>query len=287
MKKNCVRLNGIIRYNITEFMRYFFYFIDLIFIIVLLLNDITIVLKSNSNVNKAMYIFIFILTVVILLKLLYKLYKIINYINGQENIAEEIIKINGYESKYEKSIAKPIVNFFRRILVRCSFKKTFLKIIILGLIMIGLGYGALNNRYISKVLSIISIYYFITRPLHYFVVFYNDFKNKIKKNTIENAERKIRYIKLTVSNYIKINLEFCILIYILKYVGWTFINIKINTYFELFYTVLTGNLNATTSVEMFIDLLRIATLGMVVTLNLACYMDLDIKSKNTDKKIKI
>ncbi|WP_163236413.1 hypothetical protein, partial [Clostridium perfringens] len=91
-------------------------------------------------------------------------------------------------------------------------------------------------------------------------------------------------IELALSNYIKIILEFCILIYILKYMRWAFKEIEVNTFFELFNIVISGELKANTGLEILINILRIGTLGMVITVSLATYMSLQVKKDNLDEK---
>ncbi|HGG0418895.1 TPA: hypothetical protein ACJFE8_003741, partial [Clostridium sporogenes] len=171
----------------------------------------------------------------------------------------------------------------KEIIVKISLGQTLF--IGVGIVVMGI-FTLLSkkNKVIEVVIAVIVIYYFIMRSVHYCIVFYEDFKNKVNKGFVKSPEEKVRYIKLALLNYVKIILEFSILIYVFKYMGWAFGKIDINTFFELVYFIVSGKLEATTTIEMFINLLRIATLAMLITLNLATYMSLEIKNIDNNMK---
>ncbi|HHD2730670.1 hypothetical protein QTH05_00150 [Clostridium perfringens] len=259
---------------ISKIMKYFFFSIDLNFIsLIFFINLKTIILKSKFNINSLTYVIVFLLILFINMNYIYKFNLVINEINDKENFIKYIIETKKYKN-----------NSIRASFIKIFFRHSLITIIFLSLIMILFGSLALINSFIANIVSFLSVIYFITRPMHYCFVFYNDFKNKTKYNEVKDPEKKIRYINLTLSNYIKIILEFCILIYILKYMRWAFTEIKINTFFELVNIVISGELKANTGLEILINILRIGTLGMVTTLSLATYMSLQVKRENLDEK---
>ncbi|EDT16589.1 TPA: hypothetical protein I9Z33_001187 [Clostridium perfringens] len=263
-----------IRIKISKIMEYFFFSIDFNFIsLIFFINLKTIILKSEFNINSLTYIFVFLLLLFFNINCIYKLNLVINEIEDKENFIKYIIETKKYKNKNIRA------NF-----IKIFFRHSLIISIFLSVIMILFGSLALINSFIANIVSFLSVIYFITRPMHYCFVFYNDFKNKTTHNEVKDPEKKIRYINLTLSNYIKIILEFCILIYILKYMRWGFTEIKINTFFELVNIVISGELKANTGLEILINILRIGTLGMVTTLSLATYMSLQVKRENLDEK---
>lgn len=270
-----------IKDKISEVMKYFFYFIDLVFISFILLNNTIHKFKDEASNDEIFYI---IITGLVIIIALYCIHKIDEYVskekieNDRMDLLEKIIEVNDYKKSDSDPRYKKYYKFFKRSILEVALKNT----IFLGIFMYIIGYISLQNKYIEEFVVIISVYYFIMRVIHYWVVFYKDFKNKNNKGTVQTAYKKNRYIELALFNYVKIILEFCILIYIFKYMGWQFVNIKIDTYFELVYIVVMGNLEATTSIEMLINLSRIITLGFVITLNLATYMSLEVENKSAD-----
>lgn len=265
--------------RISESMKYFFYFIDLVFISLILCKNTIHILEKELISDKVVYVSI---TFIAIFLLFYCIYKIDTYVDygtstsDKMDLVDKIIKRNYCTVRDSDSWYRKIKINIKIKIAEISLRKT----INLGIIIVFIGVLALLNEKIKIVVAIISIFYFLMRPVHYCVVFLKDFKNKISRRMVDNAEQKMRYITLSLLNYVKIILEFCILIYLLKYMGWAFVNIEINTFFELLYTIVLGDLKASTSIEMFINLLRIATLGMVITLNLATYMSLEIKGKD-------
>lgn len=279
--KSDIELKGI-KEKISEAMKYFFYFVDLVFISFILFKNTIQIVKFEVIHNKILYIS---MTTVVIFIGMYCIHKINENVSNKNNIrdkkdlVEKIIEIKGYKNKVMDSRYKKVTNFFYRSIVRISLKRT----ILLGIFMFIVGFLSLQNKCVEIHVASISVFYFLMRPVHYSIVFYIDFKNKIHKTVVDSSDQKMRYITLALSNYVKIILEFCILIYILKYMGWAFVNIEINTFFELVYLIVVGNLDAITSIEMFINLLRIVSLGIVLTLNLSTYMALEVVNKNIDK----
>lgn len=252
-----------IKQKMPEFMRYFFYCIDLIFISLILFKNTISIFKYESIYNKILYIGITSISI----------YFLMYCINKMHEIAINKNKVIDSADEKETNLFKIIIFSLKGKIILC------IAIIIIALI-------SLQNKCTETLVANISVFYFIMRPIHYYVVFYRDFKNKNHNSVVRTSDKKISYVELALFNYVKITLEFCILIYILKYMGWAFANIEINTYFELVYVLVTGNLKVTTGIEMFIDFLRIIILGMLITLNLATYMSLEVKSKNGDNNIK-
>lgn len=256
--------------QVSEAMKYLFYFIDLLIIFIILLKNTLSKFKANIIIDEFLYATI---TVIVFFITVYSVIKF-RYCVEEYELVKKIIRFNQYEENGELK-----GNSIKKKIVEISFSKY---IYIIGGAIIFIGCSVLVNKTIKIVVAPIVIYYFIMRTVHYWVVFYEDFKNKLSKKFSVSSDKKMRYIKLALLNYVKIVLEFSILIYILKYMGWAFVNIKINTYFELVHFIVSGKLEATTTIEIFINLLRIATLAMVLTLNLAIYMALDVKKENNN-----
>lgn len=278
MKKNSNK--GIdserIRKSISESMKYFFYFIDLIIIVFILIKNYINIFKTRTTIDKIVYAFIILMVIFTIYYCVDKINEIIvkeNIAKSSKDLVEEIIECNNYILKNEKSAYVKTKKYIKASIVKISLKRTKL----LGYIMIIIGIFSLQNKFVEIIILGIIILYFFMRPVHYYIVFYKDFKNKISKKRTYTIEEKNRYITLALLNYVKIILEFCILIYTLKYIGLAFIHIETNTFFELVYNVVIGNLEVKTSLEMVINLLRIASLGMVISLNLAAYMSLEVK----------
>ncbi|MGL4731989.1 MAG: hypothetical protein ACRCW0_10475 [Clostridium sp.] len=263
-KKKLEELSCIKEY-ISEVMKYFFYFIDLVLILIILFRNTIHILKTNMIYDRIFYISI---TTIVMFLALYYCHKISSCVK-QEELIKKIIEFN----KYKKN---GIFNKIKEIIVKISLGQTLL----IGVSIVIVGIFAFENKKNEVVIAVIVIYYFIMRLVHYWIVFYEDFKNKVSKRFVKSPEKKIRYIKLALSNYVKIILECSILTYVLKHMGWAFGKININTFFELVYFIVSGKLEATTTVEMFIDILRMSTLAMVITLNLATYMSLEVKDDN-------
>ena len=273
-EKNSEKNIGGMRSTISKIMKYFFFSIDLNFVsLIFFINLKTIILKSKFNINSLTYVIVFLLILFLNINYIYKFNLVINEINNKENFIKYIIETKKYKN-----------NSIRTNFIKIFFRHSLITIIFLSLIMIYFGSLVLINNYVANIVSFLSVIYFITRPMHYCFVFYNDFKNKTKYNEVKKPKEKIKYIELALSNYIKIILEFCILIYILKYMRWAFKEIEVNTFFELFNIVISGELKANTGLEILINILRIGTLGMVITVSLATYMSLQVKKDNLDEK---
>ncbi|EJP6471751.1 hypothetical protein NHI66_001007 [Clostridium botulinum] len=267
-----------IKEHISEVMKYFFYFIDLVIISIILLKNTIHILKTNMICDRIFYI---IITTIVMFFTSYCRRKVGSCVKKEELI-KKIIEFNEYKKK-EENLCKSIINKIKEIIVKISLGQTLPVCALIAIIGI-FTLMSKKNKVFEVFVAVIIIYYFIMRSVHYCIVFYEDFKNKVNKGFVKSPEKKIRYIKLALLNYIKIILEFSILIYVFKYMGWAFGKIDINTFFELVYFIVSGKLEAATTIEMFINLLRIATLAMVITLNLATYMSLEIK--NIDNNIK-
>ncbi|AVP64733.1 hypothetical protein C3B64_10835 [Clostridium botulinum] len=267
-----------IKEHISEVMKYFFYFVDLVIILIILLKNTIHILKTNMIYDRVFYIII--ITIIIFFAS-YCRRKVSSCVK-KEDLIKKIIEFNEYKKKRE-NLCKSIINKIKEIIVKISLGQTLF--IGVGIVVMGI-FTLLSkkNKVIEVVIAVIVIYYFIMRSVHYCIVFYEDFKNKVNKGFVKSPEEKVRYIKLALLNYVKIILEFSILIYVFKYMGWAFGKIDINTFFELVYFIVSGKLEATTTIEMFINLLRIATLAMVITLNLATYMSLEIKNIDNNMK---
>ncbi|WP_434304949.1 hypothetical protein [Clostridium botulinum] len=268
-KKTSEKLR-VIKKNISQIMKYFFYFIDLVIISFILVKNTIRILKTEVRCDKIFYVSI---TSIVIFITLYCLHKINEYVKNNDNnskdLIEKIIEFNEYNKNGIKSK-----------MIKFSLTKTLL----IGIIMVIIGVMALRNKNIELGVAILAIYYFIMRSVHYCIVFYRDFKKKTSYREVKSSNEKMRYITLALLNYVKIILEFSILIYVLKYMGWAFVNIRINTFFELVHLIVAGKLEVTSTIEIFINLLRIVTLGMVITLNLATYMALE--NKNIDNSMK-
>ncbi|MCC5439935.1 hypothetical protein [Clostridium botulinum] len=264
-----------IKEHISEVMKYFFYFIDLVIISIILFKNTIHILKTNMICDRILYI---IITTAVMFFALHCRHKVSSCVK-KEKLIKKIIEFNEYEKKGE-NFCKSIINKIKEIIVKISLGQTLLIgacIVIMGIITL-LSKKNKANKIFEVLVAVAVIYYFIARSVHYWIVFSEDFKNKVSKRFVKSPEKKMRYIKLALFNYVKIILEFSILIYVFKYMGWAFEKININTFFELVYFIVSGKLETTTTIEMFINLLRIATLAMVITLNLGTYMSLEIKN---------
>lgn len=267
-----------IKRKISQLMKYYFFFIDLVIISFILCKN-TINMFSNGNyIDIILYSF---LTLLVIRSIIYCIKKINSIIYKEKdiklskNLLEEIIEIKGFIAKNDDCFTVKIKKSFKTFLINITMKYK----VILWIGMITIGLFSLQNTCFTFIISSIIVYYYLMRPVHYILVFYKDFNNKMRKGSVRTSQNKLRYILLAISNYIKIILEFCILIYVLKYMGWAFVNIEINTFFELVNLVVSGDLRATTSSEILVNLLMISSLGMVITLNLATYMGLEVRAK--------
>lgn len=255
-----------VRKTISEIMKYFFYFIDFIVILVILSKNTISLYKKNDSIDAIIYFFITSIVFIFIYKFLME----INRLVKDNNIIEEIIKFKQYNKS--KGFGDAFKKYIKKKVVEISLGKIFY----IGLIIFIIGIFVLIYEKYRKIISLIAIYYFFMRPFHYCIVFYEDFKNKVNKNCVDSTSQKIRYINMALLNYIKVTLEFSILIYIFKFIGWAFIDIKANTFLEIIYILVSENLEVKTTIEIVIYIIMKITMVLLVVLNLATYMSLEV-----------
>lgn len=290
-----------VRKTISEIMKYFFYFIDFIVIFVILSKNTISLYRKNDSIDAIIYFFITLIVFIFIYKFLIE----INRLVKDNDIIEEIIKFKEYDKKEEyifikyteieksmfenqgttnrileikqynknKEFGSTFKNYIKKKVVQISLGKIFY----IGLIILLIGIFVLICEKYRKIISLIVIYYFFMRPFHYCIVFYEDFKNKVNKDWVDSTSQKIRYINMALLNYIKVTLEFSILIYIFKFIGLAFIDVKANTFLEIIYILVSGSLEVKTTIEILTYIIMKITMAVVVVLNLAIYMSLEVK----------
>lgn len=195
-----------------------------------------------------------------------------------------------FKNKYLKEIKEYILSRSKILYVLIKNIEVLYIVVAFGLIFI---YICNEDFLIANgegyIFGILTYFYGVSRPIHFFLVFLPDLIVKMEKNKKKDEKGRLRLVIITILSYVNIILDYMVLYYVLNIFAYKYFN-GINVFDNnigniidmLYYTTDCDTLLANNSLMKFYSVILKVSSAILITGNLALYISMGKEAKETN-----